>query len=112
MQRTAALDQSQHTQPPLPGHRLKESVCYKEVDEEIFVRMLHNVPPPPSPPPLPNDEDNTDSAVSVGCDVIMNISGRCVKEVPITENQWDQTQPRWIRIMQANDSKLLWNSIN
>ena len=107
IQRAAALGSSQHSQSPVSGYRLKKSVDYKQVNSDMFVRMMQDVPPP-----LPGNEDEPNSVVSAACDTIRSIAEKCVKEETTTNNEWDQTQPRWARIMQMNDSRLLWNSIN
>lgn len=106
IQRAEALGTSQYFRPALPNHRMRKSIGHKEVDKEMFTRFMQNVSPPMS-----NDENDPNVLVSGGCDAIMNIGEKCVKEVPATGSQWDRTQPRWARIMQEKDSRLLWKSI-
>lgn len=37
---------------------------------------------------------------------------RCTREPTTTGPEWARNQPRWARILQSNDSKLVWSSIN
>ena len=107
LQRSAGLCQSHHIQAPLPGHRLKKSVGYKDVDGEKFVRLLNAIPPP-----VIVDDGDVSEAISRGCDVIMDIAARSTKNTPNIGNDWNQAQPRWTRLLECNDSKLVWRSID
>ena len=105
--RSVALNQPQ--QPPTMEHdKPRKSASYKEIDLESLKTSLQDIPPP-----ILENTSNVDLALTSGLNSIVETTERCMKEpTTSTELEWDRNQLRWARILQSNDSKLLWKSIN
>ncbi|MPC66902.1 hypothetical protein E2C01_061057 [Portunus trituberculatus] len=52
------------------------------------------------------------AALSEGCRVIMEAATALTKQQPITEHLWDETHPRWKRLLDSGDNKLIWRAIH
>ena len=61
-------------------------------------------------PPVITGEEHLQSNVEEGCAIIMNAAKECNSPQDITV--WDETKPRWARIMDGKDPKLIWKSVN
>ena len=86
----------------------RKSASYKEIDLESLKTSLQDIPPP-----ILENTSNVDLALTSGLNSIVETTERCMKEpTTSTELEWDRNQPRWARILQSSDSKLLWKSIN
>ena len=67
-----------------------------------------------SPPPIINSYDEIHDVVQAGCRTIMDAASQCSRppnDLSVVPN-WDVTHPRWARILNSKDPKLIWKSVN
>lgn len=77
---------------------------------ELLMNALQEV----APPKVALDGKGVDvgTVISDGCCIIMEAATNCTRQQPAAEYLWDKEHPRWKRLVDTNDSKLIWKSIN
>ena len=63
-----------------------------------------------TPPPALINQDDLQHAVEEGCDIIMDAATQC--NTPQIDVEWNEAKPRWARILDYNDPKVIWRSLN
>ena len=86
-------------------HKLQKSVCYKDLDIDGLVNALQDVTPPSMG--VEDEGMGVDAAISEGCRVIMDTATRFTRRRQTAGHSWDEANPRWKRILDSNDSKLI-----
>lgn len=76
--------------------------------EEFTARMVQYLPPNLD---IVN-VDNLSDAIMTGCNVINKVAKSCVSERNIRMEEGDAIQPRWKRLLEANDPKSIWKAID
>ena len=88
---------------------LQKTPKYKTVDLSTFTDALENT----NPPDLTDiTREVVTGKVTEGCSVLENKARECKMRVFRGERSWDETQPRWKRLLESNDSKTIWKAIN
>ena len=90
---------------------MKKSTSYRDVDLDSLTNALQSA----APPSVAVDGDGADveAAILEGCRVITEAAASCTSQRSANaDHQWDQLHPRWKRLLESNDSKLIWKSIN
>lgn len=118
LRRASALGKprcAEKIQPSLP-----KSIQYKDVDLGALTRELQVTP---TPVLTENSEvHEVEAAVTEGCRII-RAAAAAAAAVPTTRvtnrqrqvaanNNWVSMEPRWKRILETNDTKMIWKSIN
>ena len=91
-------------------HTLRKSSSFKSTNLHNFTRLLQDIVPPTISPDIASPEQVSD-LVETGCRAIMDTADSCT-EYDVTQGRWDQTRPRWARILERNDPKIIWKSLN
>ena len=96
-----------HHQPKVMT-TLKKTPSYRNTDLNQLTRILQEMPPPTI-----TTHDQLPNVVESGCCTIMDVAARCIKtDVGSVHTPWDQTRPRWARILETRDPKYIWKSLN
>lgn len=110
MRRSAMLGQHTEQIKPMPMHKMKKSQSYKCTDLQNLTAVLQDVVPPVIPPVV-TSADQLSGILEAGCNVIMDSATRC-RDSGVLQPQWDQSRPRWAQILDTQDSKTIWKSLN
>lgn len=109
LQRASSLGQHHYLQKK--EHRIKKSVSYKEVDLDRLTSTLQAVAPPILE--MYSDATDVEEAIKEGCRVITETAASHTRQgTTDADHHWDQAHPRWKRLLNTNDTKLIWKSIN
>ncbi|MPC59118.1 hypothetical protein E2C01_053133 [Portunus trituberculatus] len=107
LQRAAALGNSHHEMKE--RHGLLKSVCYKDVNVEGLMTALQEV----APPEISADEDvDVNAMLREGCRVVLEAAVNHATRRHTACHAWDEGHPRWRRLLDTKDSKLIWKSVN
>ena len=107
VERAATLGQSYQPQTPTSVYKTRKSASYQKINKDEFIRKLNIV----EPPNLRHDSD-IDEVLTMGYDIIMEAATSCTRETENASCGWDAAQPTWSRILESQDNKLLWRSVN
>lgn len=88
-------------------HKLRKSVCHKRVDLESMANELNSLAPPQV-----NRTEDVEAVLEAGYSTIMECARRHTVRCSDSTHTWDETQPRWKRLLDENDCKTIWKSIN
>ena len=108
IRRSAAL--GKHTQHLNPRQIMKKSLSYRSTNLNNLQGLLQDQMPPVIPPVVTSAQELS-GIVDSACDVIIDSVARC-KETNNLHPQWDQTKPRWERLLESQDLKTIWKSLN
>ena len=90
---------------------MKKIVSYKEVDLDRLTSTLQAVAPPIVE--MYSEAADVEKAITEGCRVITEAAASHTRHgTTDAGHHWDQTHPRWKRLLDTNDTKLIWKSIN
>lgn len=90
---------------------MQKSVTYKEVDFGRLTSTLQAVAPPSVE--TGSDATGVEAAIMEGCRAITEAAAsHTCRESTDTGHYWDQTHPRWKRLLDTNDTKLIRKPIN
>ena len=103
LERASNLGQTYYRPPNT--HLFKKSNSYRSVDVQRFSTVMEAHPPP-------HLIGNLSDVLSAGCDIIHMVSNECEKQNTEHDNEWDMSNPRWKRLLDTNDSKVIWKAIN
>ena len=103
LERASNLGQTYY-RPPV-AHMFKKSNPYRAVRVQRFSTVMETHPPPQL-------VGNLSDVLGTGCDIIQMVSNECEKQNNEHDNEWDITNPRWKRLLNTNDSKVIWKAIN
>ncbi len=106
MERARRLGESYHKPFEQIIHRTPR---YDTVNLNDFRNVLENLEPPSVDVP---DQENVMNAISTGCEVLDRAARQCRKRGNQNENIWDVSQPRWKRILESNDLRMIWKAID
>ena len=107
LNRAVTINQGNFTNYETVNSRPHKSLSYKEIDVNMFKRCLQEV----NPPAL-TDVSDLEMALSSGFKSIVETAAKCKSGTVAVANEWDRSQPRLARLLQSNDSKLIWKSID
>ena len=108
-ERAGMLAQSHYQSKDL--QTLCKTTSYRNIDLQQFTRMLQDRAPPPIAPVITSPEQLPD-ALEAGWCTIKDTVARCRKTDGTNATLWDQTRPRWEQILETNDPKYIWKSLN
>ena len=98
-------------EPPKVAKTLRKSTSFRSTNFHNVTRSLQDIVPPIIPPVIATHAQVSD-LVEAGCAVIMDTADRCIQADVIQPSHWDQSRPRWARILERNDPKVIWKSLN
>ena len=101
---------SQHTEKNKPMQKMKKSQSHKCTNLQNFTTLLQDVVPPVIPSVV-TSVDQLSGIVETGCNVVIESAARC-KKTDASQPTWDQTRPRWAQILECQDLKTIWKSLN
>ncbi|KAK3858513.1 hypothetical protein Pcinc_035308 [Petrolisthes cinctipes] len=118
LHRASALGEPQYAEKIQPS--LPKSMQYKTVDPDVLTREVQETP---APILAENSEVcDVEAAVTEGYRIIRAAAAAAAAAVHTTRvtnrqqvtanNAWDLLEPRWRRILETNDTKMIWKSIN
>ena len=81
---------------------------YKNVNLAEFRRALEELPPPNIGV---SEDTNVSLVVDNACKTVNSVARSNLKRQNENLNIWEQGQPRWKRLLEKNDCKLIWRSI-
>ena len=87
------------------NQNLKQTPSHRKLNLEQLTRTLQEIEPPTI-----NNHEDVEHAVDAGFCTINNAALSCRTDTPNTI--WDQTRPRWARILESQDLKSIWKSLN
>lgn len=110
LQRASLLGKQEYRPGTQP--KMTKSVPHGYVDRERFITALQTVPPPVVTEN--GDAAAVEAAVVEGCRLITEAAASSTTRQRYSnmEHAWDVSQPRWKRLLDTNDTKLIWKSIN
>ena len=100
----------QHSEQVKHIQKMKKSRSHKFTDLQNLTAVLQDVAPPAILSNLTSG-DQLSEIVEAGCNVIMDSANRC-RDSGVLQPQWDQSRPRWAQILESQDSKTIWKSLN
>ncbi|KAK4305933.1 hypothetical protein Pmani_014601 [Petrolisthes manimaculis] len=106
MERARRLGESYHKHFE---HIILRTPRYDTVNLNDFRNVLENLEPPSVDVP---DQENVMNSISSGCEVLDRAARQCRKRGNQNENIWDVSQPRWKRILESNDLRMIWKAID
>ena len=68
-----------------------------------------------APPPTitgNNGEADVETSLGVGCRIMEAAASAATQPQPSSNNSWDESYPRWKRVLGSNENKLIWKAIN
>ncbi|KAK3871109.1 hypothetical protein Pcinc_023755 [Petrolisthes cinctipes] len=118
LHRASALGEPQYAEKIQPS--LPKSMQYKTVDPDVLTRELQETP---TPILAENSEVcDVEAAVTEGYRIIRAAVAAAAAAVHTTRvtnqqqvtanNAWDSLEPMWRRILETNDTRMIWKSIN
>ena len=105
VERAKYLGQS-YIRPPIKKTLLPKTKSFKEIDIEKFTVYMENHPPPML------TEHNIDTALKTGFETINEATDSLTHHGRENVNEWETSHPRWKRLMDRNDPRLIWKAIN
>ena len=109
LQRASSL--GQHYCAHQAERRMQKSMPYKEVDMDRLIRTLQAVAPPTME--MVSDAASMEEVIMEGCRTVTEAAASHTRQDSLDPgHRWDQTHPRWKRLLDTNDPKLIWKSIN
>ena len=103
--RSRDLGKSYYWQPKYES--AKNSLCYKKIDLENFSSELQE-----KVPPNLDDIVDMDAALYTGYETIIDTAVRSQIQRIEDLEIWDEDMPRWKRLLDKDDCKTIWKSIN
>ena len=100
----------QHTEQDKSMCKIKKSLSYKHINLQNLATILQDMEPPVIPAAVTCVEQLS-GIVETGCSVIVDSAAKC-KKFDASQPQWDQTRPRWAQILDSQDMKTIWRSLN
>ncbi|KAK4326963.1 hypothetical protein Pmani_002566 [Petrolisthes manimaculis] len=118
LHRASSLEEPQYVENIQPS--LPKSMQYKTVDPDVLTTELQET----STPIMAENSEvcDVEAAVTEGYRIIRAAAAATAAAVHTTRvtnrqqvtanNAWDSLEPRWRRILETNDMKMIWKSIN
>ena len=103
--RASELGKSYQWQPK--QENVKNSLCYKKVNLDNLSRALQE-----KSPPIIDDTVDMNIALCTGYETIMETATSFQTEDVEDSEMWDEDMPRWKRLLDKEDCKTIWKSIN
>ena len=85
--------------------KLMQTPSYRNIDLEQLTRTLQNIEPP-----IVDNPEILPEVIETGFTTILDTAHTCRNTTPISS--WDQSKPRWARILESKDPKTIWKSVN
>ena len=85
--------------------KLTKTPSYRTIVLEQLTRTLQNIEPP-----IIDNSADLPEVVDAGFCTIMDTALTCRSDTPNTN--WDETRPRWALILESQDLKSIWKSLN
>ena len=103
-----AQDLGQSFHKPIMRHYNK-SISHNLVNKSDFMNRLSSVPPPE----IFNIEANElSNAIDNGFKTVDSVAKVCRIQVNENNETWETANPRWKRVLDSNESKVIWKAIN
>ena len=96
---------------PIHYQLTKKSVSHNDVDVDNFTECMSQISPPDITDDVVIERDNVENIMNRGIDTISKVAEKCKKAGENVMN-WDMTKPRWERLLECNDSKVIWRAID
>ena len=92
---------------PYNNQLIKKSISHNNVDVARFIQCMSQIQPPDV---INVERGSIETLISEGVETISKVAEKC--KVKGKGVHWNVTKPRWERLLECNDSKVIWRAID